>query len=75
MSQSAHTWNLIVRYHACPQCGYIIESRVDYHYRLGDWIKNLTCPRCQHAFTIKKNYRPKFGPLIGNPQPKEIDWE
>ena len=58
----------------CPKCGHIIENRDVYHYELGSWIKNVTCDRCDHTFIAKKNYKPSFGPLIGPPQPPEVDW-
>lgn len=69
-----HTWDLIVQYHRCPKCGLIIESRNDYEYRLGKYEKDLECPRCKHLFTETKQRKPSFGPLIGEPQPKEVDW-
>jgi len=70
-----HTWPLYVRYHRCPKCGAIIESREDFHYVLGQYQKDLECQRCQHAFTITKQVTPTFGPLIGEPQPPEFDWQ
>jgi hypothetical protein len=69
-----HTWDIIIHYHRCPGCGFIIESREDYHYRMGKYQKDLTCSRCQRRFTITKPTRLRFGPLIGNPQPPEVDW-
>lgn len=69
-----HTWNIYIHYHACPKCGYIIESRQDYEERLKTYEKDLKCPRCQHEFTLIKKPKPTFGPLIGEPQPVEIDW-
>ncbi len=73
--QGEHTWDLIVQYHQCPKCGRINESREDYHYRLGAWIKEVTCERCGHAFRLTKQRKPTFGPLIGTPQPPEVDWQ
>jgi len=51
-----HTWDLIIQYHRCPYCEKIVESRDDYHYQLGSWIKEVTCDRCGRTFTLKKNW-------------------
>lgn len=76
MSQKGtHTWDLILQYHQCPKCGYIIESRKGYDYRLGKYQKDLECERCHHIFTVTKNTKPTFGPLIGEAQPVEVDWK
>jgi hypothetical protein len=72
--KGGHTWDLVIHYHCCPSCGNIIESRQDFEYLLGEWIKEIICEKCDHAFKLTKKRRPAFGPLIGNPQPKEIDW-
>lgn len=72
--KGTHTWDLVLKYHRCPKCGFIIESREDYTHRLGAWIKDLTCSRCGEHFSLEKNTKPTFGPLIGTPQPPEIDW-
>ncbi|MEC7838870.1 MAG: hypothetical protein VX777_02385 [Chlamydiota bacterium] len=69
-----HTWNLTVHYHKCPECGYIIESREDYFYRLGKYIKNVECDRCKHAFTLQKRVKPKVGPLFGEGDTVEMEW-
>lgn len=69
-----HTWNLYTRYHACPECGFIIESRQDFEQRLTTYEKDLECPRCHHEFTLLKKTKPTFGPLTGEPQPVEFDW-
>ena len=69
-----HTWDLILHYHRCPQCSFIIESRVDFEYLDGKYRKELSCDRCQHRFVVMKTVKPSFGPLIGEPQPKEMDW-
>lgn len=76
MSQrGTHTWDLIIHYHRCPACGYIIESRQDYQYRFGKYQKDIICRRCQSSFTLTKPVRPHFGPLIGPSQPAEVDWD
>lgn len=76
MKQSGtHTWDLFVHYDRCPFCGFIIENRTDYEYRLGKYEQDLDCPRCLKTFTVQKKSRPQFGPLFGEPQPTEVDWE
>jgi rubredoxin len=72
--KGAHTWDLYLHYHRCPFCGLILESREDFHYILGQYKKDLECPRCKHSFTLVKNVQPALGPLIGEPQPPDIDW-
>lgn len=75
MSQAGeHTWDMFVHYHRCPRCGYIIESRQQYEYKLGEYLKELTCNRCDHEFIAKRPSKPTFGPLIGEDQPAEFDW-
>lgn len=73
--KGAHTWDIILQYHRCPKCGNIIESREDYQYILGKYQKEVECDRCHHVFTLIKNVKPTFGPLIGEPEPVEIDWK
>lgn len=70
-----HTWDLYVRYHRCPSCGFIIESRDDFENRFGKYVKELNCPRCSHRFTLTKNEKPRFGPFTGDPQPVEFEWD
>lgn len=70
-----HTWDIITQYHRCPKCGNIIESREDFHNRLGKLVKEITCDRCGNHFLLTKQRRPSFGPLIGSPQPPEITWQ
>ena len=60
-----HTWDMIIQYHRCPKCGAIIESRFDFEYRLGKYVKDITCDKCNHCFTITKKIKPTFGPLWG----------
>lgn len=72
--KGSHTWDLHLQYHRCPKCGYILESRSDFENRFGKYIKELICNRCQHHFTLTKEVKPTFGPLTGNPQPVEFDW-
>ena len=65
----------LVHYHRCPECGYIMESRRDYDNRFGKYMKDLICRRCHHQFTLMRNEKKTFGPLIGTPQPVEFDWD
>lgn len=69
-----HTWDLVIQYHKCPSCGYIMESREGYRYRLGEYLKDLECPRCHKAFTIKKNIEITVGPIFGEGKPCEMEW-
>jgi len=72
--KSQHSWDMILHYHRCPKCGFIVESREDFQCRLGVWIKEMICERCGQAFTLSKKNKPTFGPLIGRSQPPEVDW-
>lgn len=72
--KGSHTWELVHHYHLCPLCNRIIESRQDYIYRLGQYVKEIECPYCAHFFTLiqKKKLRP--APLFGSEEPVEWDW-
>lgn len=48
------TYKIVLEYHACKKCGYIIESRNDYEEREGELYKELACPRCHTTFIAKK---------------------
>lgn len=61
-------------YHRCPDCGFIFENRDPFTYALGNWEKNLTCPKCSTSFTLKKRAAPPIGPLFGEPPKPEFDW-
>jgi len=61
-----HTWDLVITYHRCPKCGYIIENRDKYENQLGQLQKSLVCPLCHENFTVIKKTRPSFGPLLGH---------
>jgi hypothetical protein len=60
-----HTWDLILHYHRCPQCSFIIESRVDFEYKNGSYSKDLSCDRCQYHFIATQSHIFRS---------KEIDW-
>lgn len=75
MSQrGSHTWDRAIHYHRCPFCSFIFESRKIYEYLLGKYQKDLECLRCNKKFTVTKNTRLTFGPLLGEPEHVEIDW-
>lgn len=65
-SKGNHTWDIVIEYHRCPECGFINESRDKYHYQLGEYLKDVACVRCGFRFTVKKERQPKFGPLLGH---------
>lgn len=73
--KGTHTWDLYVHYHSCPECGAIIESRDDYEYQLGKYIKHLDCHRCGHSFTETKPSGKQIGPIFGEPPKPEFDWD
>ena len=66
--KGTHTWDLIIHYHCCPKCHFIIESLENYKYQLGKWVKEITCDRCGNIFQATKARKPSFGPLFGDPQ-------
>lgn len=61
-----HTWDIVIEYLQCPQCGHIIEDRQKYEHRAGLYQKEVTCDRCKEKFTMTKKIKPTFGPLWGN---------
>jgi hypothetical protein len=73
--QGTHTWDLVLQYHCCPECGTIIESREDFHYQMGSWLKEIQCTKCKKIFLVKKQQKLKFGPLLGVEQSPEWEWE
>lgn len=72
--KGTHTWDMILHYHRCPECGYVFESRHPYEMILGKLQKEEECPRCFDRFMIEKQREVSFGPLIGDPQPIETEW-
>jgi len=75
MSQKGeHTWDINIHYHECPKCGFIIENRNQYQKRSGRYQKELECDRCHYKFTATKRAVQRFGPLLGEAEPVEIDW-
>jgi uncharacterized C2H2 Zn-finger protein len=69
-----HTWDLVYQLHRCPECGSIFESRRDYSKQFNNYVKDLECPKCHHAYTLTKKNKSSFGPIFGEPQPKEVEW-
>lgn len=72
--RGTHTWDLVLDYHRCPKCGNIVESRDKYQYQAGKYQKEIECDRCHHLFIAVKPTKLTFGPLIGDPEPPEMDW-
>jgi hypothetical protein len=73
--KGTHTWDLVIKYHRCHKCGYIIESRQDFEYRLGKYQKDIKCERCGNSYTLTRQTDPTFGPLFGEPEHPEFHWE
>lgn len=72
MSQKGnHTWDLEIEYYTCPKCEKIIENRESYHYRQGNYKKDVKCPFCKKDFTIVKQMN---AGIVGGPQKPEMDW-
>lgn len=74
MNRRTHTWEMLLEYVECPKCGFIMENREPYENRFGVIQKEMKCERCQASFIKTKNSNPRFGPLIGTPQPIEAEW-
>lgn len=70
-----HTWERYLHYHCCPSCRYVFENRSDYVMEQKQETKKLNCPRCQQAFTVVRQRNLARAPLLGRPQPPEIDWK
>lgn len=70
----SHTWDTVIQYHLCPSCKRIIESRQDYIYRLGKYIKEVECPFCKNEFTLLQQRKVRPAPLFGSERPAEWDW-
>ena len=69
-----HTWEKPLEYLKCPHCHYINENRDLYEDHHGKLEKEVTCERCQKIFIQTQKSIPKFGPLLGKPQPIEAEW-
>lgn len=64
-----HSYDIYQRYHRCPKCGKIVESRKGYEYRMGKREKDLHCPRCSYEWTEKSPEKSRFGPFF---RPEEV---
>ena len=69
-----HTWEIILEYIKCPNCGSIIEDRQMYKDFFGKPYKEMHCSRCQHKWIIEKKKGSRFGPLFGDPSPITTEW-
>jgi len=61
--KGTHTCDIVVDYHRCPECGYINENREKFRYQLGEYLKDVVCCRCGCEFVLKRERKPKFGPI------------
>lgn len=68
-----HTWDIHIRYHLCPNCKTIVESRKNWTLVKDHFEKELRCPRCGSSFMATLPKR-SFGPIFGNPSKPEFDW-
>jgi hypothetical protein len=70
-----HSFEIQVDYQRCPDCGFIIEDRKKYNYKMGKVQKKVHCDRCCKDFVIERGVKPTFGPLLGDLTSKpEVDW-
>lgn len=70
-----HTWKLNLKYHDCPSCGKVVESRQDYTLEKDQALKKLICPRCGHHWEERKKVEKSIFPLFGAPPKPEFNWE
>jgi hypothetical protein len=52
------TCKIIIHYHRCPSCGFIQESREDFHIQNNHLQKKIQCIRCGENFIIVKEKKP-----------------
>ena len=64
-TRATHTYKVVQQYHRCQDCGHIFESRQDFQYCMGEYVKQLECPCCKHSFQEVKGARKALGPLLG----------
>lgn len=69
----SHTWDMHTRYHLCPKCKTIIESRKNWIKVKDHFEKNLKCPSCGNVFIVEKPLG-RGKPLFGEPTKPEFDW-
>ena len=75
MNDRTHTWDLHLKYHRCPACGNILESRAPFENRFGKYVKDLQCDVCEKKFSVEQTQKPTFGPFTGEPTSVEVDWD
>ena len=63
-SKADHTFSIYQMYHQCPDCGWINESRKGYREIWGKLVKEVSCQRCEHHFTVYKEKSKALGPLM-----------
>lgn len=49
-----HTWDIVMDYHQCPFCDFIVENRQKYILQEGFYRRDLICTRCNQPFTVQK---------------------
>ncbi len=72
--KGTHTWDIVISYHRCPECGYIFENRDNWQAMKKISQKNLQCPRCKKEFIDKKPLRNNSLPFFGEPEKADFDW-
>jgi uncharacterized C2H2 Zn-finger protein len=70
-----HTWPLELSYERCPYCRYIFESSQSYVYHMGEYSKELICPKCKKSYKTIKGKPDPVGPLFGESPKPEFTWE
>ncbi len=65
-SRGDHTWDIVIDYRSCPDCGYIMEDRQKYQRHDDNLEKQIVCGRCNKTFTVTKKIPSSFGPLFNN---------
>ncbi len=74
--KGTHTWDMLLSYHSCPQCGYIQENRDPFTYKSpGKYIKDVRCNRCHQGYQVTKAKHLTLGPFIGEGETAEITWD
>lgn len=68
-----HTWDIHTRYHLCPNCKTIVESRKNWVKVKDHFEKQLKCPNCAFEFKVEKQIK-HVSPIFGKPTKPEFDW-
>lgn len=48
-----HTFDRELEYHRCAKCAHLFESRHNFTYELGGWVKKLECPLCHEPSEVR----------------------